>query len=53
MHEVRPAPGMPQLEIVLVTNGKGKEPTAYVRQRLTMKDIARGRRATLPWRKVS
>ena len=32
--------------------GEGKEPHAYTRLALTVKEIVSGRRATLPWRRI-
>ena len=39
-------------EVCALYMGKGREPHIYTRIKLPMKAIIKGRRATLPWRRV-
>lgn len=39
-------------DLLALPGGTGKPYTYYVRRSLSMRDIARGRRATLPWRRL-
>jgi hypothetical protein len=50
---VRDMPDMEGYEVLALNNGTGKEPTIYARRKLSVKSIMRGRRATLPWRRIT
>ncbi len=45
-------PGGVQQETCTLYMGKGHTPHTYLRTKLSMKAIIRGRRATLPWRRI-
>lgn len=49
--EVRQHPEIPEVEILALPNSTA-QPTIYVRHKLSLPDMMRGRRATLPWRRV-
>ena len=50
--DVRAHPTNGALEIIGLHMGTDKEPHLYVRVKLPLAAIARGRRATLPWRRL-
>ncbi len=41
-----------QYESIVLYMGKGHTPHTYLRTKLSMKAIIRGRRATHPWRRI-
>ena len=43
----------PEYEVLALNMGPHKEPTVYVRKRLSLRDVARGRMHTNPWRKLA
>lgn len=49
--QVRKSP-MDGYQLMLLFVGVGKPYAAYLRKKLTMKEILAGRRATLPWRRI-
>lgn len=40
-------------EICALAMGTNREPHIYLREKISMKQIIRGRRATMPWRRVA